>query len=276
MSKAHSAARPSARHLDQTSWEAASEVVTAWTASGSIGLIRTDIPSISEAATKFFEDAKGRQLHSESIKKLTNVVEKRLLPWCKKMGFRHLKQLDVDALRQFRSTWLDGPLTAYKNLERLRSFLNFCKLAGWVEQNHARTLKPPKLPDKSTKVKVFTADQIAKVIAACDKYPIRNSRTRIYNNRDRIRGFVLALRWSGLRISDNTGLEELHFESGGLSEHAEDWHANLPTISEGGHRGPRENSRTRPLFLLERERQKKSAVSNWRSSGFADCSRSPA
>jgi hypothetical protein len=32
--------------LDQTSWEAASDVIAAWTASGTIGLIRVDIPTI--------------------------------------------------------------------------------------------------------------------------------------------------------------------------------------------------------------------------------------
>ena len=43
-----------------------------------------------------------------------------------------------------------------ENLERLRSFFGFCQEAGWVKQNPARLLKPARLPDKSTKVKVFT------------------------------------------------------------------------------------------------------------------------
>ena len=72
------------------------------------------------------------------------------------------KQLDVDALRQFRATWEDGPQSAQKNLERLRSFLNFCQQAGWIEKNPAKALKPPKLPEKSSKVKVFSAEEITR------------------------------------------------------------------------------------------------------------------
>lgn len=159
--------------LDQTSWEAASELIVAWTASGKIGVVRQEIPSITEAVKKFFEDAEARQLQASSNAKQKNLLERRLLPWCANKGFQHLKQLDVDALRQFRTTWTDGPVTAYKNLERLRGFLRFCQEAGWIEKNPAKALKPPKLPDKSSKVRVFTEAQCAKIVAACEKYRMR-------------------------------------------------------------------------------------------------------
>jgi hypothetical protein len=124
--------------LDQTSWEAASELIAKWTASGAIGVVHPDIPTISEAVKKFFEDVGARQRQSPTIAKQKILLNKRLLPWCEHKGFRQLKQLDVDALRQFRTTWPDGPLSAYKNLERLRSFLGFCQQAGWIATNHAR------------------------------------------------------------------------------------------------------------------------------------------
>ncbi len=169
-------------------------MVAAWTASGTIGLLRPDTPSISDSAKKFLEDAQARQLQPSTIMKLKNLLEKRLLSWCTQKGFLHLMQLDVDSLRQFRATWLEGPLTASRNLQRLRSFLSFCQQAGWIEKNPAGALKPPKLPDKSTKVKVFTEDEIAKILAACDEYPRWNSYGQ--NNRTRIRAFVLTLRYS--------------------------------------------------------------------------------
>jgi integrase len=196
--------------LDQTSWEAASELIASWTASGKIGVVRADIPSISEAVEKFFADATARQLQPATISKQKNLLEKRLLPWCEHKGFRHLQQLDVDALRQFRTTWPDGPLSAYKNLERFRSFLSFCQQAGWIEKNHARALKPPKLPDKSTKVKVFTEDQITKILDACDEYPEWNSYG--HDNRARVRALVLTLRYSGMRIGDCVGLQKSHLK----------------------------------------------------------------
>ena len=157
------------KSLDQTSWEAASDLIAAWTASGRIGVIRVDIPSITDAVDKFLEDAKARQLQPATIAKQTNLLEKRLLPWCEDKGLRLLKQLDVDALREFRATWADGPLSAYKNLERLRSFFAFCQQAGWIEKNPARALKPPKLPEKSSKVKVFSDEDLEKILDACDR-----------------------------------------------------------------------------------------------------------
>jgi site-specific recombinase XerD len=150
----------------------------------------------------------ARQLQPATINKQKQLLEKRLLPWCAHKGFGHLQQLDVDALRQFRTTWPDGPLSAYKNLERLRSFLAFCHQAGWIEKNPARVLKPPKLPDKSTKVKVFSEDQIAKILDACDEYPAWNS----YGNRARVRALVLTLRYSGMRIGDCVGLQRAHLK----------------------------------------------------------------
>ena len=196
--------------LDQTSWEAASELIASWTASGKVGVVRADIPSITDAVSKFFDDAAARQLQPATTSKQKNLLEKRLVPWCAQKGYRHLQQLDVDALRQFRTTWPDGPLSAYKNLERLRSFLTFCQQAGWVEKNHARALKPPKLPDKSTKVKVFTEDQITQVVDACDEYPEWNAYG--HDNRARVKALVLTLRFSGMRIGDCVGLQKAHLK----------------------------------------------------------------
>jgi len=196
--------------LDQTSWEAASDLIAAWTASGRIGVVRVEIPSIADAVDKFFEDPKARQLQPATIAKQTNLLKKRLLPWCEDKGFRLLKQLDVDAVRAFRATWSDGPLSAYKNLERLRTFFAFCQQAGWIPQNPAKALKPPKLPEKSSKVKVFSDEDLEKITAACDAYPQRN--VWGHDNRARVKALVLTLRYSGMRIGDVIGLQKSHLK----------------------------------------------------------------
>jgi len=197
--------------LDQTSWEAASDLITAWTASGRVGGIKVDVPTIAAAVEKVLEDAAARQLQPSTVSKQKNLIEKRLLLWCASKGIRQLKQLDVDTLRQFRATWEDGPFSAHKNLERLRSFLNFCHQAGWIERNHAKAIKPPKLPDKSSKVKVFTQDELDAIVAACDRYPERNSFG--HDNRARVKALVLTLRYSGIRIGDAVGLQKSHLKS---------------------------------------------------------------
>lgn len=196
--------------LDQTSWEAASDLIAAWTASGKIGIVHAEIPTIAGAVEKFFADATARQLQPATISKLKNLLEKRLLPWCEHKGFRQLKQLDVDALLQFRATWPDGPLSAYKNLERLRAFFWFCHRADWIEKNPAVAVKPPKLPDKSTKVKVFTEDEIQRIVEACDAYPEQNAYG--HDNRARVKALILTLRYSGMRIGDCVGLQKGHLK----------------------------------------------------------------
>ncbi len=196
--------------LDQTSWEAASDVIAAWTASGRIGIVRVDVPSIAGAVEKLLEDLAARQLQPSTIGKQKNLLEKRLIPWCESKGFRHLRQLDVDALRQFRATWADGAQSAQKNLERLRSFLNFCQQAGWIEKNPAKALKPPKLPEKSSKVKVFSENDLKSILEACDQYPERNAFG--HDNRARVKALFLTLRYSGMRIGDCVGLQKSHLK----------------------------------------------------------------
>jgi integrase len=186
-------------------------LIAAWTASGKVGVIRVEIPTIVDAVDKFFEDAKARQLQPATIAKQTNLLKNRLLAWCADKGLRLLKQLDVDALRAFRATWADGPLSAYKNLERLRSFFAFCLQAGWIPKNPAKALKPPKLPEKSAKVRVFSDADLKKIVAACDEYPQRNAWG--HDNRARVKALVLTLRYSGMRIGDVVGLQKSHLKS---------------------------------------------------------------
>jgi integrase len=200
------------RALDLTSWEAASDLVTQWNASGTIGVIKVEVPTVDEAVVKFFEDVVARGLKPPTVGKLKNLLVKRLQPWCQSRGFRLLKQLDVDEIRTFRATWPDGPISAHKNIERLRSFFSFCLEAGWIQKNPAKALKPPKVERHEERVRVFTADDLAKIMAACDVYPARNSRGQ--ENRGRIRPFMLALRYTGLRIGDVVGLKKEYLQDG--------------------------------------------------------------
>jgi integrase len=198
------------KSIDQTSWEAANELIANWTAAGKIGGGTVEIPSIEEAVQKYFDDCKARQLQPSTLAKNVNLLNNRLLPWCRRKGFGLLKQLTVDALREYRATWPDGPVSAYKNLERLRCFFAFCHQAGWISQNPAKALKPPRLPEKSSKVKVFGDEELERIFAACDSYPRRNSWGE--DNRARIKALVLTLRYSGMRIGDVVALQKSHLK----------------------------------------------------------------
>jgi len=189
--------------LDLTSWTAATDLIARWNEAGEIGAVRPEVPTVAEAMRKFFEDAAARNLRAATLQKYRNVLDKRFLQWCESKGLRSLKHLTPDELRRFRAGWPDAPLSAAKNLERLRTFFRFCHESGWIKTNPALAVKPPKVDPNPTLP--FTDDEFKRLLDACDRYPIKG----IYNfgNRKRLRAMVLLLRYSGLRIRDAATLQ---------------------------------------------------------------------
>jgi integrase/recombinase XerD len=192
------------RSLDLTSWEAAADRVRGWEASGTVGVVKAEVPTIREAVAKYLADAEARKLAPESIKKLRHTLEKRLVEYSSGEGLRYLKQLDLDRLREFRGTWTYSPIAARKRLETLRGFFRFCAQSGWIQSNPAALIKPPKHKDNPTLP--FSSEQMDAILSAADKFWTRG----IYGkgNRKRIRALVLLLRHSGLRIMDAVCLEK--------------------------------------------------------------------
>ena len=69
--------------LDLRSWEAASDLIRCWEASGELGVVRPDVPTLKEAVAKFLHDLEhGQQRKAATLQKHKNLLEKRLLPWC--------------------------------------------------------------------------------------------------------------------------------------------------------------------------------------------------
>jgi len=132
-------------------------------------------------------------LNWETIRKYETFLERRFLSWCESKGYR--LQITPAALTDFRKMWEDGALYATKNIERLRSFFRFCERMTWTGENPAIALKAPKLTSKPTLS--FTDAEMRKLLAACDKYR---------GDKVRIKAFILAMRYSGLRIGDTIAL----------------------------------------------------------------------
>lgn len=177
--------------LDQTSWDAATDQINGWTAAGEIGIVKIDPPTVREAVGKYMADCEARHLGWEAMRKYRHLLEDRFIPWAEQKGFRNIRHVSVDGLRQFRQTWADSPLYATKNLERLRAFFRFCHQAGWTKDNPAKAVKPPKV--KHSPTLPFARDEMKSIIAACDEYG---------GNKARIKAFILTMRYTGLRIGD--------------------------------------------------------------------------
>jgi integrase len=186
------------RSLDLVSWEAAQDRVRGWEASGEVGVIKAEIPEIPDAVDRFFEDMKSRGLAEPTIGKQQVLLRKQFLPWCRSRGFRSLKQIGVDEISQFRSTWTDSPISKYKKQERLKGFLHFCVAREWMRTNPVAALKPVKVPPSQTLP--FDEDQVTAILEACEAYAIKG----IYGeqNRTRLKALTLLMRYSGLRIGD--------------------------------------------------------------------------
>jgi site-specific recombinase XerD len=179
------------RALDLTSWEAASDRIRGWEVSGRIGEVKTEVPALKEAIAEFLKDCRARHLSSETLRKYTTTLESRMLRWAEAHGRTTLQSWDAATVRQFRQSWNDGAIYATKNLERLRALFSFCISQKWVKDNPAKEVKAPKI--EPCPVLPFTNEQMQKILEATDHYR---------GNKTRIKAFILAMRYSGLRISD--------------------------------------------------------------------------
>ncbi len=256
--------------LDLTSWTAAMDVIAQWNEAGEIGALREVIPTITEAITKYFEDAAARSLRPATIAKHRNLLERRLQVWCDDQGYRQLKQLTPDALRQFRATWPDAALSAAKNLERLRTFFRFCHQAGWVKSNAALAVKPPKVRLRPTLS--FSNEEFARLVAACDQYPVKGVHRE--GNRLRLKAMVLLLRYSGLRIRDAVTLPRDHVRDGRLFLYTQKTGQPVslplpPTVVAALEAVPRIGS---AYYFWSGEGDAKSAVADWQRSFRKLCS----
>jgi integrase/recombinase XerD len=152
--------------------------------------------SLKEAADKFLEDARARGFVDMTIYKYRSLFS-QLHAFAAHRGLYQVKELDVDLLGEFRATWKDGACTNAKKLERLRAWLGFCERRKWIPDNPARHLRPPKFADRPTMP--FTQNEMIRIFATLEtKYPARAG----LRNAQRLKAFVLLLRYSGLRIGD--------------------------------------------------------------------------
>ena len=181
-----------------------------WEASGRIGEIRPEVPTIGKAVARFIEDAEARKLSWETMRKLRRTLG-QLRDWCEGNGIRELRRLNVDELRTFRASLNDSAFTQLKKIERLRSFFRFYLDAGWIEKNPAKALKPPQ-PEPNPTLP-FTEEEMSRILKACDRYPDEYGRLG-GDEAKRMKGLVLAQRYSGLRIQDAVCLPKAALEDG--------------------------------------------------------------
>lgn len=187
------------RSMNTSNWTAASTSVHQWQSSGRIGVLKPELPSIAEAVAAFLKEAETRNLAATTIQKRRELLEVKLLPFCKSKGFRQLRDLTVERLRSFRQGWTYSPLSAAKRLEYLRAFCRFCVDSGWMERNPASALKTTKVAHRPTLP--FSDEEVDRLLKAARKLH------EFGRYGPRIEPMILLLRYSGLRMQDAACLE---------------------------------------------------------------------
>jgi len=191
------------RSLDLTSWEAASELVRGWEASGEIGVRTVRTPPLTEAVQRFLEDAEARGMREKTIRKYRRVLEAELLPFCASKNVGRLDRITVDLLRQFRESLPHQLSTQKKKIESLRTFFAFCIDSDWLEKNPAKKVKVKNVGLNPTMP--FSEDEIKRLLDACATFR---------GNGARLHALIGLLVHSGLRIGDAAALERSRVKNG--------------------------------------------------------------
>jgi integrase/recombinase XerD len=183
--------------LDTRSWQLANAMVRDWEAEGRL-LPEEPAPepvTLADSQQRFLTEARGRNLSNGTIYKY-ELLLRRMQEFAQRRGLNYLCQFDLDRLSDFRAGWQEGPSTSLKNLERLRAFFRFAQKRKWIGDNPANEMKPPKVERRQTMP--FTKDEWKAILEALPAYAKRAG----VANGQRLRGFVLLLRYSGMRIGD--------------------------------------------------------------------------
>ena len=183
------------KSLDVADWQKAQDIVREMEATESHPKETVEPITLQTAKERYLADAQARMLNESTIYKY-RLLFKQISEFAQKRGLRYLKELDLQTLDEFRSEWKDGPRSSLKKLERLRAFLRFCERRKWIANNPAIDIKAPKIQNRPTLP--YPQTEMLKILAAFDKYAKRAG----VANAQRLKAFVLLLRYSGMRIGD--------------------------------------------------------------------------
>lgn len=223
--------------------------------------------TIESAVEKYLADAKSRDLEKSTISKLTTIFRKQLLAWAQGEGFTYLDELGLDAMKNFRATWEDGPLAKAKKQDRVVGFFWACVRRGYIVQNPCLDLGKIKVNQIPTDY--FPQDEFARIIDATYVYgDPRGGFIPLEDLRLRLRVMTELMRWSGLRIRDAITLEKTRLMGDSLflyqAKTGTPVFVPLPphvvTALKELPQGPRPNPR---YYFWSGNGNPKSAVANW-------------
>ncbi|MGO9642462.1 MAG: tyrosine-type recombinase/integrase [Candidatus Acidiferrales bacterium] len=188
--------------LDTRDWERGQEIVRDWEADGRGPMpapaVQEEIMTVARACEQIVADARARSLRPDTIAKY-KLLSRELEAFAAGRKIKTFADFDLAALTAFRASWKNANLAALKKLERLRSFFRFARDNGWVSENLVEKIKSPRVTMRPTLP--FSHDEMTRIFkAAADRVDAVQAQGK--DNARRLRGLILLLRYSGLRIGD--------------------------------------------------------------------------
>jgi len=159
--------------------------------------------ALSQAIESYLGDCRARRLAESTVRSYSKTLE-YLTAFCAARDVRNMGELDLGLLTDFRAGRQVAASTSGKELETLRAFCGFARRRGWLPENYARELAPPKEDGPPTLP--FENDEVEAILGACDRLEDDNPGVRD-RTRARARALVLLLLYSGLRLSDAVALK---------------------------------------------------------------------
>jgi integrase/recombinase XerD len=183
-------------------WQKAQDKVREWESRDNEPTPAPEPITIQVAGERFLVDMATQKLRDSTIVKY-RLLFKQIVAFSQNHGLRYLTELNLVMLDEFRAGWYDGARSSAKKLERLRGFFRFAHEREWIAKNPAIGLRAPKVTLCPTMP--YTREDMLRILAATDKYrdafPARGRENAL-----RLRGLVLLLRYSGMRIGDAVSL----------------------------------------------------------------------
>jgi integrase len=189
-------------------------------------------PTVKMAVVAYIADARDRGNSEATLQKKLSIFEGRtvkepknrdgdalptkptsLLWFCGQKGIRFLSELDLNTVREWRSTWKVDSLTRHKRQGQVLGFFWFCERAGWLSRNYAAEMTKGlgKIQVKVVQTGYFQPTEYKAIIDATYAYSDRPSvdkHNSLTIGGHRIRALSELMRWTGLRIRDAVTLEK--------------------------------------------------------------------
>ena len=123
-------------------------------------------------------------------------------------GLVNLGDIKTEHVVAYRNSLTGAQNTRAKKVFRLIGFFRFCVEMGWIQRNIAQARAVKLKYDDTQTPKALTESQFETLLAAVPKV---NGRTTD-DQRRKLRGLLLLMRWSGLAIRDAVCIERTRFD----------------------------------------------------------------